>query len=258
MVRVATASSRSVPSIGHRRRRRRRRRRRSPWCPCRGSTPRRPPRRDVVAAPGGRRGRWGRGRTRASSRRCRRPAATCPAHRCQHADASATRSVACAGSWAVQRIHEAALGSTAPGSVAAAEPLLEVRCLVADRGRVAVAGVHDRLGRQRQQLLADRPDDRVEVAEAAPRRTGTAAEQRVAREQVGAVGGVGVVEAAAAGGVARGVDAPRASCRRPTACRRWPARGRARGRGTRRPTASGPPGATGSARRPGPAARPRR
>ena len=40
--------------------------------------------------------------------------------------------------------------------------------LVADAGVVAVAGVHDGLGRQREQARADRLDDRVEVRERAP------------------------------------------------------------------------------------------
>ena len=45
-------------------------------------------------------------------------------------------------------------------SVAAGEPLVEVGGLVADGGGVAVAGVDDGLGGQREQPVADRRDDR--------------------------------------------------------------------------------------------------
>src|SRR5882757_4138472 len=50
-----------------------------------------------------------------------------------------------------------------PRSVAAGNPLVEMRCLGTDLGVIAVSGVDGRLGGQGQQPLPDRGDDRVEV-----------------------------------------------------------------------------------------------
>src|SRR5438093_7847219 len=58
----------------------------------------------------------------------------------------------------------------------AGDPLLEVGGLVADGRGVAVAGVDDGLGRQRQQLGADRVDARGEVGERPARRPGAGLE----------------------------------------------------------------------------------
>ena len=87
--------------------------------------------------------------------------------------------------------------------VAAGDPGVELGGFVADRRRVAVTGVDDGVGREREQLRADRLDDRREVREGPAGRAGPAVEQRVAAvDRVT----VRVVEADAAGGVARRVQ----------------------------------------------------
>jgi hypothetical protein len=99
--------------------------------------------------------------------------------------------------------------SPGPGLVPPVDPLLEVGRLGPDGGRLAVAGVDDGLGRQRQQRRADRVDDRREVAVAASGRPRSAAEQRVAAEQhrrARSSTDVRQVEAAAARRVPRGVQ----------------------------------------------------
>ena len=50
--------------------------------------------------------------------------------------------------------------SPTPISPAPVDPLLEVRALGADRGVEAVAGQHERVGREREQPAVDRLDDR--------------------------------------------------------------------------------------------------
>ena len=100
-------------------------------------------------------------------------------------------------------------------SVAAVDPLLQVRLLRADRGGVAVAGVDHGGLRQREQALADGLDDRVEVRVRAAGGAGPALEQGVAGEHDAGRGAVvaglaqrGGVQADRAGGVAGGVQHP--------------------------------------------------
>ena len=87
--------------------------------------------------------------------------------------------------------------------MAPVDPLLQVRRLVADARVVAVTGVHDGLLGQRQQVVADGGDDRLEAGVAPARRARASLEQGVAAEQDAEVLGV---EARAAGRVARRRD----------------------------------------------------
>ena len=77
--------------------------------------------------------------------------------------------------------------------------------LVADRRGVTVAGVDDRIGRQRAQLVLDGSQDGGEVGERPAGGTGAAREQRVSGEHRAQRRGV---EAGGAGGVAGGGDGP--------------------------------------------------
>ena len=87
--------------------------------------------------------------------------------------------------------------------VAASDPLVQVRCLRANRGAVPVAGVDNRVRVQDQQAVADRGDDGAEVRERPPGRAWAAGEQGVAAEQPALVGHV---EAHSAARVARGMQ----------------------------------------------------
>ena len=87
--------------------------------------------------------------------------------------------------------------------VAASDPLVQVRCLRANRGAVPVAGVDNRARVQHEQAVADRGDDCAEVRERPPGRAWAAGEQGVAAEQPALVGHV---EAHSAARVARGMQ----------------------------------------------------
>jgi hypothetical protein len=87
-------------------------------------------------------------------------------------------------------------------SVAPLGPLLDVGCLGADGGGVAVAGVHHRRRRHVEEQPAQRLDDGREVGEGAPGGAGAALEEGVAAEEHPQLA---EVEADAAGGVARRV-----------------------------------------------------
>ncbi len=123
---------------------------------------------------------------------------------------------------------------------------LDAGALGADRRRLAVAGVHDRVVREREQRVADRAQDRRFVAVAAPGRPRPAAEQRVAGEhgavarRRGSSSSLGSDPACAAR-PARGRR--RRSAHRPRSC------GRASRPATRRPTACGRRRAARSAHR---------
>src|SRR5690606_9981177 len=68
-------------------------------------------------------------------------------------------------------------------SVAAVDPLLQVRLLGAHRRRVAVAGEHLGGPRQGEEPLTDRVDDRREVGVGAAGRAGATVEEGVTGEQ---------------------------------------------------------------------------
>ena len=89
------------------------------------------------------------------------------------------------------------------GSVAAGDPLLQVRRLGADRGVVAVAGVHHRLGRQRQQLV---PDRLTMVGKSLNDRPVAPGPPLNSVSPVKTTPSAGRVEAAGTGGVAGGVQ----------------------------------------------------
>src|SRR5699024_11589117 len=68
-------------------------------------------------------------------------------------------------------------------SVAAGDPLLEVRGLLADLRAVAVTGVDQCLGGQRQDPVANRGDDRREVRVRPPRRPRARSEEHTSELQ---------------------------------------------------------------------------
>src|SRR5699024_10668091 len=96
-------------------------------------------------------------------------------------------------------------GGWQPASVAAVDPLLQVRLLRADGGGLPVPGQYPGLAGQGEQLVPDGGDDRVEVRIRAPRGSRSAGEQRVPGEQHPAIH-VRHVEARGSRGVPRGVD----------------------------------------------------
>src|SRR3546814_18264383 len=91
----------------------------------------------------------------------------------------------------------------ASGSGASGDPLLQVGGVGADGGVVAVAGVHERVGWQGEELRADALDDRREAREAAAGGARSALEAGVGAEHHA---GRLVVEADPAGSVARRVE----------------------------------------------------
>src|SRR3546814_12483196 len=90
----------------------------------------------------------------------------------------------------------------ASGSGASGDPLLQVGGVGADGGVVAVAGVHERVGWQGEELRADALDDRREAREAAAGGARSALEEGVGAEHPA---GRLLAEADPAGSVARRV-----------------------------------------------------